>query len=312
MKYLAKVFVLLLCLALIFAATGCGTPKDTVPPTISSVSASAITASGTTTYWTTDEDATSQVEYGTTASYGSSSVLDSSLVAAHAVNLTGLIAGTTYHCRAKSADAAGNEVVSADNSFTTSAPSAIFTITSFDQSYYQSLNEWSEYVYIYFDVVNNGTVYLSFYTVDFTITCDDGSQIQYTTNGANVFVGETWPDWGITSVNSTSKKVVSVQVADWELTGGTPSEVIYEVNGTADKVDVTLHNATGGTEQHSSVSVPIRYPFGRFSDTFLYISAQNQGEYGTVRVSIYVDGEIFKTSSSSGAYVIATASGSKG
>jgi hypothetical protein len=76
-------------------------------------------------------------------------------------------------------------------------------------------------------------------------------------------------------------------------------------------VDVTLTNATGGTEQYSSVRLPKTYSFDSFPDSFLYISAQNQGESGTVKVSIYVDGELFKTSSSSGAYVIASAHGLK-
>jgi hypothetical protein len=85
--------------------------------------------------------------------------------------------------------------------------------------------------------------------------------------------------------------------------------VIYKISGTAERVDVTLSNAGGGTEQYSNVYVPKQYSYYSFSDDFVYISAQNQGEYGTVTVSIYVDDVLFKTSTSSGAYVIATASG---
>jgi uncharacterized repeat protein (TIGR02543 family) len=88
-------------------------------------------------------------------------------------------------------------------------------------------------------------------------------------------------------------------------------EVVYRITGTASSVDVTLNNPTGGTEQYSNVPLPKEYSYSSFSDDFVYISAQNQGEYGTVTVSIYVDGVLFKTSSSSGAYVIATASGLK-
>ena len=44
--------------------------------------------------------------------------------------------------------------------------------------------------------------------------------------------------------------------------------------------------------------------------TFVYVSAQNNQASGTVVVTIYRDGEVFKTSTSMGAYVIATASGS--
>ena len=91
----------------------------------------------------------------------------------------------------------------------------------------------------------------------------------------------------------------------------TSSVVEYEITGSASKVDVTLQNETGGTEQYSDVSVPHTYTFNYYTDWFLYISAQNQGDSGSVTVTIYVDGEVFKTSTSSGAYVIASASGSR-
>lgn len=42
---------------------------------------------------------------------------------------------------------------------------------------------------------------------------------------------------------------------------------------------------------------------------FLYVSVQNQNATGTVRATIYVDSHIFQTVSSSGAFAIATASG---
>jgi len=86
--------------------------------------------------------------------------------------------------------------------------------------------------------------------------------------------------------------------------------VEYRISGTAQKVDVTLSNSSGGTEQYDDVSVPHSYKYRDFYDSFVYISAQNQGQSGSVTVSIYHKGNLFKTSTSSGAYVIATASGS--
>ena len=87
--------------------------------------------------------------------------------------------------------------------------------------------------------------------------------------------------------------------------------VVYVVSGSASYASVTLNNGEGGTEQYGKVAIPWSYTDPSFADNFLYISAQNQGDRGTVTVKIYVDGVLFKTSSSSGAYVIATASGSK-
>lgn len=98
---------------------------DATAPTISSVSSGSITSSGATITWNTNEASTSQVEYGTTASYGSSTTLNSSLVTSHSVNITSLSAGTTYHYRVRSIDEAGNLQVSSDNTFTTSSSSYV-------------------------------------------------------------------------------------------------------------------------------------------------------------------------------------------
>jgi phosphodiesterase/alkaline phosphatase D-like protein len=101
------------------------TEPDTTPPVISVVTATSITATGVTITWTTNEPATSQVECGTTTSYGSSSTLDSTLVTSHSVTLEGLSPGTTYHYKVKSKDALGNEAVSADSTFTTATDNTV-------------------------------------------------------------------------------------------------------------------------------------------------------------------------------------------
>jgi hypothetical protein len=94
-------------------------PPDVTAPVISGVTASGMTQTGATITWTTDEGSSSQVEYGTTDQYGTATTLDSTLVTSHSVALTGLTAGTTYHFRVKSTDAASNEAVSADYTFAT-------------------------------------------------------------------------------------------------------------------------------------------------------------------------------------------------
>ena len=69
--------------------------------------------------WTTNNPASSQVAYGPTASYGSLSPLDTSLVVTHSQTLSGLTPNTTYHYQARSTDAGGTPVASGDLSFTT-------------------------------------------------------------------------------------------------------------------------------------------------------------------------------------------------
>jgi inosine-uridine nucleoside N-ribohydrolase len=92
---------------------------DTTPPVISAVTAGSVTASGATVSWTTNEASDSQVDYGPTSGYGSSSGLNTSLVTNHAQTLSGLAANTPYHYRVKSRDAAGNLATSGDFTFTT-------------------------------------------------------------------------------------------------------------------------------------------------------------------------------------------------
>ncbi|MBI3606761.1 MAG: fibronectin type III domain-containing protein [Nitrospirae bacterium] len=104
---------------------------DTTPPVISAVASGTITNVGAKITWVTDEASSSQVEYGTTTAYGTSSALAATLVTSHTINLTGLAPSTTYHFRVTSADAAGNAAVSADNTFTTaSAPDTTAPVIS--------------------------------------------------------------------------------------------------------------------------------------------------------------------------------------
>ena len=94
-------------------------PPDNTAPVISNVAAGGITTSGATITWSTNENADSQVVYGTTQAYGQSTTLNPLLVTAHSQVLSGLTAGRLYYYRVKSKDAAGNLTTSAEFTFTT-------------------------------------------------------------------------------------------------------------------------------------------------------------------------------------------------
>lgn len=94
---------------------------DLTAPVISSISAGTPDTSGATITWTTDEAATSQVEYGPTTSYGTLTTLGASLVTSHSVSVSGLSSNTTYHFRVASADTNGNLASSTDQTLTTSS-----------------------------------------------------------------------------------------------------------------------------------------------------------------------------------------------
>jgi hypothetical protein len=92
---------------------------DTTPPVISAVSVGSVNQNGATITWTTNEPSDSKVEYGPTAAYGSSTALNATPVTAHTMVVSGLDAGTTYHFRVLSKDAAGNPATGPDATFNT-------------------------------------------------------------------------------------------------------------------------------------------------------------------------------------------------
>lgn len=92
---------------------------------IGNVTSGNISSTGATLTWTTTAPSDSQTDYGTTASYGSTTPLDASMVTNHAVTLSGLTPNTLYHYRVKSRDAQGTLLVSDDFTFTTSPSSSI-------------------------------------------------------------------------------------------------------------------------------------------------------------------------------------------
>jgi hypothetical protein len=93
--------------------------NDTTAPVISAVSSSSVSSSAATITWTTDEGSDSQVEYGTTTAYGTSTTLNTASVTSHSVGLTGLASMTRYHYRVKSRDASVNLATGSDNTFFT-------------------------------------------------------------------------------------------------------------------------------------------------------------------------------------------------
>ena len=148
--------------------------SDTTPPVLSGVTTSNITSTSAAITWTTDEASTSQAEYGTTTSYGSSTTIDSTMVTSHSVTINGLSAWTTYHFRVKSQDAAGNLATSSDYTFTTIAPPDTTAPTGTIS-------------------INSGASSTTSTSVTLTLSCSDAgsgcSQMRLSNNGT------TWNAW---------------------------------------------------------------------------------------------------------------------
>lgn len=99
-----------------------GAEHDGVAPVISNLQIVPPSTQPTLT-WTTDETATTWLDWGTTTSYEMGSYgADLPLVTSHAVKTPLLTPGQTYHYRLRSADAVGNERVSVDGVYTVLSP----------------------------------------------------------------------------------------------------------------------------------------------------------------------------------------------
>ena len=101
---------------------------DVTPPGISAGPSAVAGDCAATIGWTTDEAASSIVEYGLTAGYGSSASTPG-FVATHAVGVTPLTPATPYHYRVLSSDAAGNGPAASPDAVFTTTPSAAPSIT---------------------------------------------------------------------------------------------------------------------------------------------------------------------------------------
>lgn len=86
--------------------------------------------------------------------------------------------------------------------------------------------------------------------------------------------------------------------------------VKYKVTSTAATVNVTFVNGSGDTVQNNGEEPPWEITFSADTGDFVYVSAQmmEDGDH-SVTVTIYSDGDVFDTSTSTGPYAIASASG---
>ncbi len=96
-------------------------PADTVGPVISTPSSGIPTSTGTTITWTTDEGATSKIDYGRSGNFGSVSENLASFTTSHSHALTGLTQSAIYFYRVINVDTSGNASISSIGTFTTVA-----------------------------------------------------------------------------------------------------------------------------------------------------------------------------------------------
>ncbi len=88
-------------------------------PTISNIQAISVGGNSEVISWTTDQPSTTQVNYGPTSAYGSSSPANNALVTSHSVTLNNLPANTTYNFDVASTNSTAGTATSTNATFTT-------------------------------------------------------------------------------------------------------------------------------------------------------------------------------------------------
>ncbi|HVX90366.1 MAG TPA: peptidoglycan-binding protein [Candidatus Paceibacterota bacterium] len=191
---------------------------DNTAPVLSSISSGTPGASSATITWSTDEGASSTVNYGLTSSYGTASTSDA-LTTSHSITVTGLSEGTTYHFQVASADSQGNVATSSDQTFTTGSSYAPLGLTFLP---YNGLGTNSA-----LGVTNSTALTYSFWLMG-------------TYNNANptTMVGtETWGDPGTFC----------------EVTGGTAPGICNSVDTTSGRFQLNFNDSTGTVNASNAV-----------------------------------------------------------
>jgi hypothetical protein len=171
------------------------TTSDTGAPSISNVRAALVGETGATIAWTTNEGATSQVEWGSTPELGTFTTATSVFTTQHAVTLTGLQNSSEYFYRVISEDRAGNDSQDDNNGnlyrFTTLQPSVEIIRKSFVIE--RDDNDGPEITNLEIRSTSATTGVMTFTTDEaarsrVTLTSPDGSQKNFDTG--NVFTLE--------------------------------------------------------------------------------------------------------------------------
>lgn len=113
--------------------------------------------------------------------------------------------------------------------------------------------------------------------------------------------------YGIFEINSnnTQRNFFYDLIGDTRVIYSFENKVEYRIYGTASSADLTYSTPSGGTGQ-TTVSLPHTIEYDSFEDGFLYISAQNNDEFGTINVEVYFEDNLKSSDSCSGSFCIAT------
>lgn len=132
--------------------------------------------------------------------------------------------------------------------------------------------------------------------------------------GAIVLMGASSCSVPTTTPSSGGGSTTTSQPAGSQPTMQAPKSSTHTVRylitvGADGQSSITYSNDQGGIEQVANFQGDWDKVYTMKSGAYAAVSAQNQRDTGSVQCTIFVDGQVWKQSSSSGAYVIADCNG---
>jgi hypothetical protein len=198
--------------------------------------------------WTTNQPADSQVDFGLTTAYGSTTTLDAALVTSHSQNLTGLDPGATYHYRIRSTNASGLGTVSGDFVFSTLAVTLRLSAGNSNDATSTTIAQA-----LGSTVAGNLIVAVASWGTNSTMTCSDTQGNTYTTLPVQ-FDGPNSQALGMCYAANIAGGNVTV-TATFGASSGYRRLIVHEYTGiAANPFDGTAGNIANGTTVANNVT----------------------------------------------------------
>ena len=227
---------------------------DTTGPALSQYSEKSLSATGDYVKWTTDEAASSVVEYGLTASYGAS-LSNTLLMKNHRQEITGLTAGATYHYRIASTDSSGNVTYSPDRTFVAGANPVTVAIAATDRDAMENSIDTGT-----FTVTRSSGV--GALTINYTISGLATNGVDYQTLGTSLSFadGETSKTITVTPLNDSQAEATETVVltlaedTGFNVTSPAATVRIFDDESPVASVSVSMPDAWGSEEGNNTAT----------------------------------------------------------
>jgi hypothetical protein len=303
----------------------------TPPPVISGVFVLGVAADTAIINWTTDQPATSSVQYGL-SSYTNATPTDPTLVTIHSVALSSLTSSTLYHFRVSSTNSSGGATLSSDSTFTTAASAASSSISLSAASPSVSVvrgNSTTDGVSA--TLVTGSAVAVSFaasslpsgVTASFssascTATCSTMMTLSASTVAAagTYNIGVTGTGSAVTASTTVSLTITSAPVSSSiSLSAASPSASVVQGNSVIDGITATLVTGSAVSVSFSATRLPagVTASFSSLSctatcSTTMTLSASTAATPGTYTVSVAGSGTAPTASTTVSLTIIAASS----